>query len=127
MRKVQLFEPLGASLGCCGGSTSCDLTENPVVNKDANVRELQRIEKFFNALNNEEGYFVTIHDPAADAFTFNHTESVMKKLLTYGEEVLPIILVDDKIVSMGEFPSNEKLSKVVGLDKTLEATPENCQ
>lgn len=126
MRKVQLFEPLGASLGCCGGSSVCDLTENPIVNEGANIRDLERIEKFFNELSKKEGYFVAVHDPSADAFTFNHTASVMKKLQTYGEDVLPIILVDDKIVSMGEFPSNEVLSEVVGLDSVIEAVAEGC-
>lgn len=126
MKKVQLFEPLGASLGCCGGSPVCDLTENPIVNENGNIRELQRIENFFAALANEEGYFVTMHDPSADAFTFNHTEVVMKKLLVYGEDVLPIILVNDKIVSMGEFPSNEKLTQIVGLNKLIVPVMEKC-
>ena len=118
MKKVQLFQPLGESLGCCGGSEECSLTDNSIINTEANVKELNRVEAFFNALKNEEGYFVTIHDPASNGFMFTHTEVVMRKLKAYGEEILPIILIDDQVVSVAEFPSNQALADMVGLTHT---------
>ncbi|AMB99311.1 hypothetical protein AWM75_04520 [Aerococcus urinaehominis] len=126
MKKVQLFEPLGATLGCCGGSPTCEKTDNPIVNEHANVKELERIEAFFTQLQSIDGYFVTLHDPSSDPYTFSRTEAVIKKLQVYGEDVLPIVLINDKIASMGEFPSNEKLSQLVGLDYTLDPSPASC-
>lgn len=62
-----------------------------------------------------QGVEVKRFNLAQQPFEFAQDHKVKKALTEKGNSCLPLIIVDDKIVSEGEYPTLEKLSELLGL------------
>jgi hypothetical protein len=97
--RLRVFDPaLCCSTGVCGPTVDSELSRFA-----ADVAWLQRqgvaVERFGLA-----------SDPAAFA-----AEPAVKAALLRGTEVLPLVMVDDRVVSEGAYPSRETLAALAGL------------
>lgn len=96
MKKVEFFDPaMCCSTGVCGPSVDPELTRVA-----AAVYSLEK--KGFNV----KRYQLT-NEP--DKFATN--QEVSSVLHEKGPDALPIVLVDDKVVKVGGYPTNEELAE----------------
>lgn len=96
MKKMIIFDPaMCCSTGVCGPSV------NP---------ELLRVSTVLNKLKNN-GIVVERHNLSNNPQAFVDNEQVNQLLNGKGVEILPIIMVDDEIVKVKGYPSNEEFCK----------------
>jgi len=106
MKKIEIFDPaMCCPTGVCGPSIDS---------------ELLRIATVVNGLK-EKGIFIQRHGLAAEPQDFVDNKVVSDILQKEGVDVLPITLVEGKIVKTKEYPTNQELSGWIGVE--IEAKP----
>lgn len=101
MSKMKIYEPaMCCSTGLCG------------VGVDP---ELLRISTVLNNLN-KIGVAVERYNLSNNPQAFIDNKEVNNFINTKGVDELPVIVVDDKIVIKGRYPSNEEISKIFGIE-----------
>lgn len=100
MIKIEIFDPaMCCATGVCG----------PVVDP-----ELVRISIAVNNVK-KAGIDITRYNLANEPDAFVANETVTSLLHEKGPDVLPVILVDGKIMKEQGYPSNEELARVTGI------------
>ncbi|MGE5456292.1 MAG: arsenite efflux transporter metallochaperone ArsD [Ignavibacteriales bacterium] len=100
MRKMKIFEPaMCCSTGLCG------------VGVDP---ELIRISTIINNLS-KMGVIVERYNLSSSPQAFVNNKAVNEFINKNGVDRLPIIVVDEKIVIEGRYPSNEEISNLLGV------------
>ena len=99
MSKVQIFDkPMCCSTGVCGPQV------DPVLPRfAADLDWLQR-----------QGHKVDRYNLAQDPSQFAQHPLVQKMLTDEGVDCLPLVMVDDHVVSRGEYPSRDNLALWTG-------------
>ena len=100
MKKLQVFDPpMCCSTGVCGPNP------DPVLPRfAADLRWLVN-----------QGVSVERYNLAQEPQAFAANETVKAALAMYGNECLPLLLVNDAIVSRGNYPTRKELARFVGL------------
>lgn len=99
--KLELFEEaLCCSTGVCGPSVD----EN-----------LLRITGVFESLNKINQVTASRYNLSSNPADFTTNETVLKELQEKGNNILPITLVNDKIVKTGSYPTNEEIQEFTGI------------
>ncbi|APB31423.1 arsenite efflux transporter metallochaperone ArsD [Vagococcus teuberi] len=99
--KLELFEEaLCCSTGVCGPSVD----EN-----------LLRITGVFESLNKINQVTASRYNLSSNPADFTKNETVLKELQEKGNNILPITLVNDKIVKTGSYPTNEEIQEFTGI------------
>lgn len=99
--KLELFEEaLCCSTGVCGPSVD----EN-----------LLRITGVFESLNKINQVTASRYNLSSNPADFTKNETVLKELQEKGNDILPITLVNDKIVKTGSYPTNEEIQEFTGI------------
>jgi len=99
MKKIEIYEPVGCASGSC----------SPQIEM-----ELHRIERIVKDLR-EKGVTVSRFNIMDDGPAFLASEAVKEVLVAEGTDCLPLVLVDGKIESKIEYPSDLELAKWAGL------------
>lgn len=100
MSKMVIFDPaMCCSTGVCGPSVNPELLRVAAV--------LENLKK--------AGIEVVRHNLSSDPKAFMQNEAVSNALNQKGAEVLPITVVDGKIVKSGSYPANEEFAKLLGV------------
>ncbi|WP_166830441.1 arsenite efflux transporter metallochaperone ArsD [Thalassoroseus pseudoceratinae] len=108
MSKVQVFDkPMCCSTGVCGPQV------DPVLPKFASDLEWLK----------SQGHQVDRFNLAQQPGAFASNASVQKMLESEGVDCLPLVLVDDRMVSRGEYPSRDNLALWTGTLRTPAALP----
>lgn len=111
MKKMKIYEPaMCCSTGLCG------------VGVDP---ELLRMSTVLNNLN-KMGVVVERYNLSNAPQEFINNKAVNEFVNSRGVEKLPVIVVDDKIVIEGRYPTNEEISKFLGIETSKfagKATP----
>lgn len=107
MSTLKVFDkPLCCTSGVCG------LDVDPaLVMFSADLQWLER-----------QGVQVQRINPAHQSALFAASELVREELQQYGSDCLPVVVVDDSVVSRGVFPSRSQLADWTGT--TLDSLPE---
>jgi arsenite methyltransferase len=101
MKKLQVFDPpMCCSTGVCGPNP------DPV---------LPRFAADFHWLAGQ-GVVVERYNLAQEPQAFAANETVKAALAKYGNDCLPLILVNDVIVSRGSYPTRKELARFVGVE-----------
>lgn len=96
MKKVEIFDPaMCCSTGVCGPSVDPELTR---VASAVYSLEQKKFDIIRYNLGNDPGAFVD-------------NEVVNKVLLEKGPDALPLILVNNEVVKIGAYPTNEELAE----------------
>ncbi|MGF2054955.1 arsenite efflux transporter metallochaperone ArsD [Vagococcus fluvialis] len=99
--KLELFEEaLCCSTGVCGPSV------------DENLLRITGIFESLKKLNQVE---VNRYNLSSNPADFTKNQIVLKELQEKGNDILPITLVNDKIVKTGSYPSNEEIQEFTGI------------
>ena len=107
MSRLQVFDkPLCCSSGICGPDVDLAL-----VTFSADLQWLER-----------QGVQVKRINPAHEPTLFAASELVREELKRHGNECLPLVVVNDTVVSRGVFPSRTQLASWTGLP--LSSLPE---
>lgn len=110
MKRVQVYdEPMCCSTGICGPQV------DPALPKFASDLEWLKT----------QGVSVERYNLAQQAAAFVQNEVVRGALETEGQECLPLVLLDGKIMSRGAFPSREMLATWTGQGEAV-ATPSSA-
>jgi len=100
LKKLQVFDPpMCCSTGVCGPNP------DPVLPRFA--ADLQWLAS--------QGVAVERYNPAQEPQAFAANETVKAALAKYGNDCLPLILVNDAIMSRGSYPTRKELARFVGL------------
>lgn len=100
MSKIQIYDPaMCCSTGVCGPSVNPELIRVAAV-----IENLKKI-----------GIEVERHNLSSDPSAFVSNQIISDELNKSGADVLPITLADGKIVKKGSYPTNEELSKWLGV------------
>lgn len=103
MKKVEIFDPaMCCSTGVCGPSVDPELTRIASA-----VYSLEQ--KNFDIIRYNLG-----NDPGA----FVDNEVVNKILLEKGPDALPLILLNNEVVKVGAYPTNEELAEWLDVEAT---------
>lgn len=94
--KIEIFEPtMCCSSGICGPSVD---------------KSLVKISEDIEILKNEfEGIVIERYQPQTHAMKFMANVEVGKLVKEKGQKILPITVVDGKVIKIGEYPSLEEL------------------
>lgn len=112
MIRLQVFDPpMCCSTGICGPSVDPALTRFSA-DLDWLSRQDVAVERF--SLAQDPGAFAT--DPV-----------VKEELAKGGTAVLPLLLLNHKVVSKGTYPSREELASAVGMQVGTSAKPAGLQ
>ncbi|TQI66805.1 arsenite efflux transporter metallochaperone ArsD [Clostridium sp. KNHs216] len=104
MKKMKIFEPaMCCSTGLCG------------VGVDP---ELLRISTVLNTLKNH-GIPVGRYNLNSAPMEFVNNKTINTYINAYGPKGLPVIMVDDKIIIEGRYPTNEEFTKLLDLPEEL--------
>ncbi|MCH1627426.1 arsenite efflux transporter metallochaperone ArsD [Ferdinandcohnia quinoae] len=96
MKKVEIFDPaMCCSTGVCGPSVDPDLTRV--------ASALYSLEK--------RGFNVKRYQLTNEPDKFAKNQDVNNILHEKGPDSLPIVLVDDKVMKVGSYPTNEELAE----------------
>ena len=99
MKKVEIFDPaMCCSTGVCG----------PVVDPN-----LTRIASAVYSLENK-GFKITRYNLTNDPSAFVENGVVNQVLVEKGPEALPLVLVDNEVIKVAEYPTNEELAEWFG-------------
>lgn len=102
MSKIEIFDPaMCCSTGVCG----------PSINK-----ELLRVATAINNMT-KKGVSITRHNLSSNPQIFIDNKKVNEELMKEGAEILPITLVDDEIVKVKDYPTNDEFAVWSGLAK----------
>lgn len=100
MGKMDLFEPpLCCSTGVCGSSADPELLRISAV--------IQNMKK--------AGIDVARHNLSSDPKAFMQNEAVSNALNQHGSDVLPITVIDGRMVKSGSYPTNEEFAGLLGI------------
>lgn len=101
MKKIDIYDPaMCCSTGVCGPS----IDEN-----------LMRIATVINSLK-EIGIVIKRHGLSNEPQDFITNKVISEILEIEGVEILPVTLVDDEVAKTKEYPTNEELSKWLGVE-----------
>ncbi|MCY8235370.1 arsenite efflux transporter metallochaperone ArsD [Priestia endophytica] len=96
MKKVEIFDPaMCCSTGVCGPSVDPELT---------------RVASAIHSLN-KKGFQINRYNLANDTEAFTKNKVVTQILHEKGPDALPLVLVNEKIVRIGSYPTNEELAE----------------
>lgn len=99
MKKLSLFEPaMCCSTGVCGPSMDKDLIRVTSI-----MKELKKV----------EGVQAVRYNLSNNPNSFVRNSKVSELLQERGMEALPITVVDDEIVKIGLYPTNEEIAHYV--------------
>ncbi|MGK7377291.1 arsenite efflux transporter metallochaperone ArsD [Planococcus sp. 1R117A] len=95
MKKIEIFDPaMCCSTGVCG----------PVVDPD-----LTRIASAVYSLE-KKGFEIARYNLANDPSAFVENQIVNQVLTEKGPEALPLVLIDNEVVKVAEYPTNNELA-----------------
>ena len=108
MKKMYIYEgAMGCSTGVCGPSPD---------------EELMRVSTLVDKLT-KSGASIERYNLTNNTKEFVENKTVNKLLDEKGEDVLPVVIVDDEVVMTGKYPSNEEFYEMLFLsDDALEET-----
>lgn len=110
MSKLEIFDPaMCCSTGICGPSVNPELIRVSAV--------IQNLKK--------NGVDVKRHNLSSEPQAFTRNAAVSKELNAKGVKVLPITVVDGKIVKEAGYPTNREFAAFLGVnpDKIQSASP----
>lgn len=100
MKQIDIFDPaMCCSTGVCGPSIDS---------------ELLRIATTINTLQ-EKGIMIKRHGLSQEPMDFTTNKVISDILQKEGVDILPVTLVDGAIAKTKEYPSNDELSKWMGI------------
>ena len=99
MKRIEIYEPAGCASGAC----------DPMIE-----RTLTRMEHMVQDLR-ERGVSVSRFNVMDDGPAFLASDLVKEALATRGLECLPLVIVEGKIESDGEYPTDLELARWAGL------------
>lgn len=100
MRKVEIFDPaMCCSTGVCGPSVDPELTRV--------ASAVYSLEK--------KGFDVKRYQLTSEPEKFANTQAVNNVLHDKGPDALPVVLLDEQVVKVGSYPTNEELSEWLGV------------
>ena len=103
MKKVEIFDPaMCCSTGVCGPGVDPELT---------------RVASAVYSLEQKK-FDITRYNLGNDPSAFVDNEVVNQALLEKGPEALPLILVNNEIVKVGAYPTNEELAEWLDVKAT---------
>lgn len=106
MSKLEIFEPpMCCPSGECGSSADTELVRIAAITEALKKAEID----------------VARHDLSADPKAFMENEDVNNALNQRGIDVLPITVLDGRIVQSGRYPTNEEFGRLLGL--SLDVSP----
>lgn len=109
MKKLEFFEPaMCCDTGLCGPSIDPKLLRIATV-----VEEVLK-----------SGNDVSRHNLKSDPDAFVTNETIAGILKELGVDALPITLMDGKVVATGSYPSNERISELLGIELGSAPEPE---
>lgn len=101
MKKLELFEPaMCCSTGVCGPSVD---------------DELLMVTSVFEAFEGLDTVEASRHNLTSDPDAFVNQPTILKLLQERGNDILPIMLVDDEIVKEGSYPTLEEFGNYSGV------------
>jgi hypothetical protein len=101
MKKIELFDPaMCCSTGVCGPSID---------------PELMRIATVINSFKGK-GIIIKRHGLSNEPQDFIANKVISDLLQKEGADILPVTLVDGEVVKTKEYPTNEELSKWLGVE-----------
>lgn len=101
MKKLELFEPaMCCSTGVCGPSID---------------EKLLTITSIFEALEDVSQIEASRYNLSSTPDAFVKNEAVLKTIQEKGNEILPITVLDGKIVKTNDYPTKEELADYTGL------------
>lgn len=104
MKKMIIFDPaMCCSTGVCGPSV------NP---------ELLRISTILNNLNSR-GILIERYNLTSNPQIFVDNKTINEILMKQGVDVLPVTMVDGKVVKKGSYPTNEEICNLLGISPDL--------
>lgn len=104
MKKMIIFDPaMCCSTGVCGPSV------NP---------ELLRISTTINNLNNK-GILVERYNLTSNPQIFVDNKTINELLMEKGVDVLPVTMLEGKVVKMGSYPTNEEICNLLEISPDL--------
>lgn len=104
MKKMIIFDPaMCCSTGVCGPSV------NP---------ELLRVSTVINNLNSN-GILVERYNLTNNPQIFIDNKTINEILMKQGVDVLPVTIVDGKVVKVGSYPSNDEFCSLLGISHDL--------
>ncbi|MDV4150841.1 arsenite efflux transporter metallochaperone ArsD [Clostridium sp. AL.422] len=104
MKKMIIFDPaMCCSTGVCGPSV------NP---------ELLRISTILNNLNNK-GILVERYNLTSNPQIFVDNKTINEILMKQDVNVLPVTMVDGKVVKMGSYPTNDEICSLLEISPNL--------
>ena len=115
MKKMIIFDPaMCCSTGVCGPSV------NP---------ELLRVSTLINNLNSK-GILVERYNLTSNPQIFVDNKTINEILMKQGVDVLPVTVVDAKVVKMGSYPTNDEFCNLLEISSDLlkveEKTSNTC-
>ncbi|WP_019156796.1 arsenite efflux transporter metallochaperone ArsD [Robertmurraya massiliosenegalensis] len=100
MKKIEIFDPaMCCSTGVCGPSVDPELTRV--------ASAVYSLEK--------KGFDVKRYQLTNEPEKFANTHEVNKVLHAKGPNALPVVLVDEQVVKVGSYPTNEELAEWLGV------------
>lgn len=101
MKKIEIFDPaMCCSTGVCGPSID---------------PELLRIATVINMLK-EKGIIIKRYGLSNEPQDFVSNKAISDILQKEGADILPVTLVDGEVAKTKEYPTNEELSKWLGIE-----------
>lgn len=95
MKKVEIFDPaMCCSTGVCGPSVDPELTRVA-----AAVYSLEK-----------KGFSIKRYQLTSEPNKFAENKEIQRVLMEKGPDALPVTIVDNQIVKVGSYPSNEEFS-----------------
>lgn len=100
MKKVEIFDPaMCCSTGVCGPSVDPELTRVATA-----VYSLE-----------QQGFNIKRYQLTTAPDKFAENNEITRVLMEKGPNALPIVLVDDQVVKVGSYPTNEEFAEWFGV------------
>lgn len=100
MKKMYIYEgAMCCSTGVCGVSPD---------------KELMRVSSLVDKLN-KSGAKIERYNLTNNTKEFVENKTINKLLAEKGEDILPVVIVDDEVVMTGKYPSNEEFYEMLFL------------
>lgn len=116
MKRMVIFEPaMCCETGICGPSVDPELLRISTVIK--NLRS--------------NGILIERYNLSSNPQIFVDNKEISKLLNDYGMEILPVTMVDGNVVKTGAYPTNEEISRYLGVTErylkgTIIRTSKGC-
>ena len=102
MTKVEIFDPaMCCSTGVCGPSVEPELT---------------RVASAVYSLETK-GFNIKRYQLTGDPDKFAQNDEITRVFKEKGPDALPVVLVDDKLVKVGSYPTNEEFAEWFGVEQ----------